>query len=832
MTTSMTLLYTGTIQRLTSQQLRCLLPSSLAVGEYQLVVSSSAGVTSNPLDFHVFPALVPSSISPKGGNIRGGSWITLTINTSTTANISSSSSIADRSSITTVQLSSPLFCMFVFGNVNNNHNNSSGYITAMAAHFVSQSSARCQTPATTADTEGGSVTVTVGLSYNTGDASGLPPLLSYPVLPVFTYLSTYQVWWVQPGVLSPSNVVVTSTSTVSSASITSSTNTSTVSSVLLHGYGFVQEHWSSGAATCRLGGLQGLPATPLMYLSPSEVSCVVPKGLYDYSTLGWESEIVWGDLSIEISSDGLDYSDTGVSITVLRTPRISTVSPALGPLAGGTAVTITGDYFDQRLNLTCIFQGLDIVPAIIISSTQISCPSPLVPTSFAPMLTLGNNVTSGTSSSNGGSTVVISLAVGDGKIPLTSGNYFQYYQQPTVLAMSPVYAPFGQSPDAAMITLQGVNFFSSVGQFCEWTSLVQNSGTGSLQSSGTVYSTPLIVMQSDMVLCTPPPSPLVSVFSLALAWNGVASDALPLDSSKYNFTTIRPPVDMVMPTIFAMYTSPRMLTMTGRFPVDDVLFGDATSLRCVFNAVVENSYGSMSLGNGTMETLVVLMNATTVQCYSPVVPVSLRTGRPMYFDVQLALGFYTFPDATTNNTTATSTSTFRLVIEPDITVAQLIPYGGACTGGNVLTITGGAFQSRTSSGVLPTYVCEIGGYVSPATVVSSNEIQCGSPMICNATPMSNPSSLTSIAVNVLAYDGHDYYQHTQVPSLTYLAWTPSVINYASPAFVTVGLDIYVTLYGNFQVAHATARCVIYSNSTPRLISPPLLLFAGESNPQI
>ena len=804
-----------------------MLPASLAVGQYQLVVSSSAGVTSNPLDFYVFPALIPTTISPTGGNIRGGSWITLTINT-TIANISSG--MID----TSVQTNTPLYCMFVFGKINNNLINSAGYITSMNAQLVSPSSVRCQTPAITADTEGDSVTVNVGLSYNTGDASGLPPMLSYPALPVFTYLSTYQVWWVQPTVLSPSDVIASANIT-SLANIISDFNTSTASSVLLHGYGFVQEQWSNGAATCRLGGLQGLPATPLVYISPTEISCLVPTGLYDYSMQGWESAVVWGDLSIEISADGLDYSDTGVSITVLRTPKITNMTPTLGPLADGTTVTITGDYFDQRLNLTCIFQGLNTVAATIISTTQISCPSPVVSSSFAPMLTLGNNITSGTlSSKNGmavGSTVVISFAVGDGIVPLTTGNYFQYYQQPTVLAMSPIYAPLGQNSDATMVTLQGMNFFSYVGQFCEWTALVQNSGTGATQSNGMVYTTPLVVMQSDMVLCEPPSSPQLSVFSLALVWNGVINDALSLDASQYNFTLIRPPMNMVMPTTFARYTTPRILTMTGQFPVDQVIFGDITSVRCVFVSMVKNTDGSMSVGNDTMETSVEVMNTTTVQCYSPIVPVSQRTGFPLYYHVQLALGYYTFPDMTTNTTV---TSTFRLVIEPDVILTQLIPIGGVCTGGNVLTITGGTFQSRPPSGVFSTYVCDIGGYHIPATVVSANMIQCSSPMICNVPSSSISSSLTSVDVNVLTYDGQGYYPSTQIPPLSYLVWSPSVINYASPAFVTMGLNIYVTLYGKFQVSHATARCVIYNNGTNGnvgnssvlIISPPLLLFAG------
>ena len=761
-----------------------------------------------------------------GGNVRGGSWITLYINVTTSTNISSNKSItvADRSSITTVQMSGPLYCMFVFGNAS-----SSGYIIAMAAHFVSQSSARCQTPATTAGTGGGSVTVAVGLSYNTGDASGRPPILSYPVLPVFTYLSIYQVWWVEPSVLSPSGVS-TITNTVSTTSLI---NASTASTIMLHGYGFVQEQWSSGAATCRIGGLQGLSSTPLVYISPSELSCIVPKGLYDYSTLGWEREIVWGELAIEISSDGFDFFDTGVSVTVLRTPRISALSPALGPLAGGTAVTITGDYFDDRLNLTCIFQGLDIVPATIISPTQISCPSPVVPSTLFPTLLLENIIIGGASLSNGGtargSTVVISLAVGDGTVSLTSGNYFQYYQQPTVLAMSPVYSTFGRNTDSTMVTLRGLNFPPYFGQFCKWTALPQNSGTaGSMQNSGSVYSTPLTVMQSDVAFCAPPPSPLIGVFSQALAWNGVGGDALPLDSSKYNFTVIRSPVDMVMYTTYATYTTSRILTMTGRFPVDSVIFGDATSLRCVFGAVVENRDGSLSRGNGTMETRIVLMNSTTVQCYSPIVPVSLRAGLPLHFDVQLALGLYRFPDVTTNDTTAIST--FRLVIEPDMTLTELIPFGGACTGGNVLTIMGGAFQARTPSGVLPTYVCDIGGHRSQATVVSSDEIQCASPVICPGSPaLPNYSSVTSVDVNVLAYDGQGYYQHTPIPPLAYLAWSPSVINYASPAFVTMGLNITVTMYGNFHVSHAVARCVIFNNSSTGnvwLISSPLLLLAG------
>jgi hypothetical protein len=74
--------------------------------------------------------------------------------------------------------------------------------------------------------------------------------------------------------------------------------------------------------------------------------------------------------------------------TFVPAPSVLSLSPSVGPMHGGTVVTLAGAHF-QPVGMLCKFSSSELsVPATYISATQISCPTP--PTTMALMRRMSN----------------------------------------------------------------------------------------------------------------------------------------------------------------------------------------------------------------------------------------------------------------------------------------------------------------------------------------------------------------------------------------------------------------------------------------------------------
>ena len=129
--------------------------------------------------------------------------------------------------------------------------------------------------------------------------------------------------------------------------------------VTLYGSGLV----GAPSARCRFGEV----AVPARLLSAGQLECTSPRPAAP------------GYVALEVSTNGRDFSASGILFSVVGVPVVSSLDPPLGPALGGTLVFVHGHLFSARAwdlaLLTCSFNTIS-VPAYWLSSLLILCISP------------------------------------------------------------------------------------------------------------------------------------------------------------------------------------------------------------------------------------------------------------------------------------------------------------------------------------------------------------------------------------------------------------------------------------------------------------------------
>jgi len=115
--------------------------------------------------------------------------------------------------------------------------------------------------------------------------------------------------------------------------------------------------------------------TPATYISPTTVACIAPTA----RSSGCTSE------TIELSIDGVSFTDNKVVLQRTDSPRLRFASPSAGSLTGGV-IMVHGEGFRRTKYITCYFRSNTAnatVFATFVSNNLIRCEQPLykVPTS-------------------------------------------------------------------------------------------------------------------------------------------------------------------------------------------------------------------------------------------------------------------------------------------------------------------------------------------------------------------------------------------------------------------------------------------------------------------
>ncbi|MFI5635769.1 IPT/TIG domain-containing protein [Streptomyces sp. NPDC051664] len=162
----------------------------------------------------------------------------------------------------------------------------------------------------------------------------------------------------------------------------------------------------------------GTTATAFTIVSPTQITATAPPG---------------SEGPVQVTVIGPGGPSGGLTYTYVALPTLTGVSPGQGPMAGGTAVTLTGTNFSQ---VTTVRFGTVTAAFTVLSATQISSTAPSAPAGYP-----------------GPAQVTVTSAGG------TSGGLSYYYVAlPTLTGVSP-----GQGPTAGgtAVTLTGTNLLSA-----------------------------------------------------------------------------------------------------------------------------------------------------------------------------------------------------------------------------------------------------------------------------------------------------------------------------------------------------------------------------------
>ena len=135
--------------------------------------------------------------------------------------------------------------------------------------------------------------------------------------------------------------------------------------------------------------------------------------------------------AVSAANGGTGTTSNTATLTVVPPPTVSAVSPASGPLGGGTTVTITGT---NLTGATAVSFGTHAASSFTVNSaTQVTATSPAV----------------------SAGTVDVTITTGGGTSATSTADQFTYVAAPTVTSISPTSGP---AAGGTSVTINGTNF--------------------------------------------------------------------------------------------------------------------------------------------------------------------------------------------------------------------------------------------------------------------------------------------------------------------------------------------------------------------------------------
>jgi hypothetical protein len=262
----------------------------------------------------------------------------------------------------------------------------------------------------------------------------------------------------------------------------------------------------TGALQCRFG----LSSVPAVYVSSTEVRCETP-------------ELPAGVVDVRVSSNGVDFSSSSSEFEFVRVARISSVSPSVGSVSGGTRVSVMGSGFEDREGMKCRFgesSSSSIVPATFVSMNELECVSPR---------------------SEGSRSGSVSVEVTMNGVDFTEDAVqFRYVLDASVSHVTPSSGP---SRGGTLLTVHGSDFASTASSLC----LFEHPTTHE------VTSAPAQLADDGRVLCTSPPMDGNVLYRVAFA----PGQGLPPSGSVTFWSYTVPTIERVDPGEFVFMGSNR-----------------------------------------------------------------------------------------------------------------------------------------------------------------------------------------------------------------------------------------------------------------------------------
>jgi hypothetical protein len=552
---------------------------------------------------------------------------------------------------------------------------------------------------------------------------------------------------------------------------------------------------------------------------------------------------------IEVSNNGVDFTNDRVATLLTPLPAVHAVEPTRGALRGGTIVTVIGTGFVDSNSLLCRFGSAadSFTAASFINSTVVLCMSPpATATVSASALLLDRTVSL--------------FITNDARAFSLATVTFTYHNAPEVTS---VYPDHGDVTGGTLITVLGIHFlfdgsnatapefrcrFSADGD-TELVSPSSNATALALADPG-VSAALAADVDASVVVCASPPRLAGSV------WLDVGAAGADYSASGVRFTYTDagvPAITSVSPPFGSVLGNTTFVVRgTGFVNSDDAQcrfgsevvvarFLSATAVVCVTPVVsppaLNRTLGAVAVDvtmNGgdwtaaTNSAVFTFRQHATLLRATPTVISSLGTaqisvaGVNLHADMDFACAFGTygtlaavFVNATMltcvappmeGSSVVTLTVISRidpslflslpLTVDSPLSVTSIQPRGTSVLGGTVLTLTGAGFYNATAS--RPAISCVFNETsVVPATFVSSTR------MLCVALASGGVSTASVRLTNVdeafrSPTDELSIAAESNWNTISYF-WPPSLLSVA-PSLLPLRLD-----RGDHRVLHVTGE---------------------------
>ena len=430
---------------------------------------------------------------------------------------------------------------------------------------------------------------------------------------------------------------------------------------------------SGAVTTCRFSSaFQDLDVAGTA-VSDSQLLCPVPSPSTE-ALLAINSR----DYRLQVSVNGQEYygptSGTAASLTFMLTPSVVSLSPLVGPVSGGTVVTVIGaNFINGSLwspsGTGCCRFGMTAVPYTYINSTMVQCTSPqgwLI-----------------------GRTCTVELS-GNCQHYSSVGLQFFFHDIPRFAGVAPT---FGSANGGYQVSLLGVNFdvllptMATSALVCRW----GTAQTAGLLLTGTVVQCVAPNMTSSIAT-------IPTTVRLDLSFNG----GVDFSSDGPMFTFVDP--------VRVLSVSPARLprALTGD-PSDRTLTVYGTGF-----VATDTSFCDFHLTPSRITVAALVVQADQLQCIMPAITADVSISGSVNMSVTMNGVEY-----------AISPEPLQLYHAPSI--ANITPLAVTARGGGIITVTG---ANLVNGSVL----CAFGQFtVEPVAFVSSSVVHCAAPAALDQT---------------------------------------------------------------------------------------------------
>ncbi|MDB5313637.1 MAG: hypothetical protein JWO38_7839, partial [Gemmataceae bacterium] len=399
------------------------------------------------------------------------------------------------------------------------------------------------------------------------------------------------------------------------------------------------------------------------------------------------------DVTVTTSS-GTSATSAADQFTYTTAPTVTAIAPAAGPLAGGTAVTITGTNFT----------GATGVKFGAVAATTFTVNSPTSITAVAP--------------AGAAAAVDVTVTTPTGTSATSAADLFTYQVAPTVTAVSPATGP---TVGGTSVTITGTSFTNATA--VKFGTVAAMSFTVNSATSITAVIPAGAAGAVDITVTTPGGTSAASAadrftYAVVLAVGGVAPNAGPLAGGTSvtitgtNFTgatsvkfgsvaatsfTVNSPTSItaVAPAGAAGVVDITVTTPTGTSPVsvnDQFTYAAVPAVTAIIPSAGPLAGGTTVTISGTA-----LSGATAVK-FGAVAATSFTVNSATSITAVVPAGAAGAVDitVTTPGGTSATSANDQFTYEAAPTITALSPASGAQAGGTSVTITGTNFTGATS----------------------------------------------------------------------------------------------------------------------------------------